>query len=156
MRALEFVVRGTPVPQGDLSASSIGKGKVRLYHSNAKELRPWRDAIAGAANDALNGAEPLEGPVQLDVLFTIARPATHFLPANSRRARRELRLDAPMWHAETPDVDKLARACLDALSGVAYVDDKQVAALSARSRWQSDTFPNAGAAIRVTSLPVTA
>ena len=36
--ALSFDVAGDPVPQGDLTSSS----RARLYHANAKSLRPWR------------------------------------------------------------------------------------------------------------------
>ena len=34
-----------------------------------------------------------------------------------------------------PDLDKLCRAALDAMTGVVYVDDAQVAILSAAKEW---------------------
>jgi crossover junction endodeoxyribonuclease RusA len=38
----------------------------------------------------------------------------------------------PRHAGDAPDLDKLCRAVLDALTGVAWLDDKQVVALDAR------------------------
>jgi Holliday junction resolvase RusA-like endonuclease len=38
----------------------------------------------------------------------------------------------PRRQGDAPDLDKLVRAVLDALTGIAYLDDKQVVAINAR------------------------
>jgi Holliday junction resolvase RusA-like endonuclease len=103
----------------------------------------------------MDGRPLLDGPVALEVEFRPApRPARHWLPVNARRLLRVLRLDAPVWHASTPDIDKLCRAVLDALTSVAWVDDRQVARLVASKRWP-DEGEAPGASIRVRRLEAT-
>ena len=103
----------------------------------------------------MDGHPLLEGPVALEVEFRpAARPARHWLPANARRLLRVLRLDAPVHHASAPDIDKLCRAVMDALSSVVWVDDRQVARLVASKRWP-DEGEAPGASIRVRRLAET-
>ena len=54
--------------------------------------------------------ETLQGPVGIELIFSIARPKT------VKRRRPHVR----------PDLDKYIRAALDALTGIAYGDDEQV------------------------------
>ena len=151
MKALELVVRGIPVPQGALARNPQGA----LYHRDAKRLDAWRGAIAGAANDQLAGAAPIDGPVRLDVTFVLPRPASHYLPANRSRSIRILRADAPVFVAVPGDLDKLVRACFDALSQVAFRDDALVADLRARKVYETESL-RVGARVRISSLAVTA
>jgi Holliday junction resolvase RusA-like endonuclease len=146
-------VRGTPVPQG--SGRSFLAGGRAVHVTTSAPLLAWRSAIATEARAAMDGRPLLEGPVALEVEFRpAARPASHWLPANARRLLRVLRLDAPVWHASAPDIDKLCRAVLDAMTSVAWVDDRQVGRLVASKRWPADGEAP-GASIRVHRLPET-
>lgn len=80
--------------------------------------------MALAARAAHTGP-PLDGSVRVKCLFTFARPKRH------RRANGDLRDDAPWWHGTRPDVDKLCRAILDAITGIVIGDDGQVCELVA-------------------------
>lgn len=147
--AVEFVVMGEPVPQGDLSAS-VGKGRrVRLYHANAKALDPWRAAVAEAAGREVAGRTLVEGVVEFGAVFVTGRPMGHF---RTGRFRDLLRDDAPAaWDCEGgADLDKLTRAVLDALSGFVYVDDRQVVRFGAVWRRWADPGeePHATATVR--------
>lgn len=102
---------GEPVPQGSLS---FFKG--RAVHTNHKYLHPWRNKIAEELRPRLLVSD---GPVEVDLRFTIRRPRT------VTRSDPTVR----------PDLDKLVRAVLDALTGVAYEDDSQVIRLSASKRY---------------------
>ena len=97
-----------------------------------------------------------DGPVALEVDFRpAARPARHWLPANARRLLRVLRLDAPVGTTQrSPTSTSSARAVLDALSSVVWVDDRQVARLVASKRWP-DEGEAPGASIRVRRLAAT-
>jgi Holliday junction resolvase RusA-like endonuclease len=146
-------VRGTPVPQG--SGRSFVSGGQAVHVTRTAPLLAWRGAIATEARAAMDGRPLLEGPVALEVEFRpAARPASHWLPANARRPLRVLRLDAPVHHAGAPDIDKLCRALMDALSSVVWVDDRQVARLVASKRWP-DEGEAPGATISVRTLSVT-
>lgn len=56
-----------------------------------------------------------------------------FLPRPKRT-----KLDSPR-----PDLDKLVRSCLDAMTGVIYADDSQVVRVTASKRWADAEGPGA-------------
>ena len=147
MTRLEFIVRGLPVAQGSARAFIAGKRAYIATEANnpRSPLGAWRTAIATEARAAM-GDEPLfDGPVSVDVFFGMPRPKSHYLPANNRRIAVELRPDAPLAHSGTPDLDKLSRAMLDALTNVVWRDDGQVAELRARKGYMD----RPGASVRV-------
>ena len=118
---LTVEVLGVPVPQGSLKA--LGRG--RLTHSNGEQLRPWRESVTWHLRQAAAVAgvvEPWDGPVGVLATFTLPRP-----PSAPRRR----------WAPDRkPDLDKLLRAVLDALtaSGV-VVDDARVVQANARKEY---------------------
>jgi crossover junction endodeoxyribonuclease RusA len=132
---LDFDVRGTPVPQGS-SRAFVVQGKAILVTGAGKgPLAAWRHAIATEARRTVEDHPPLTGPVTVALAFRFPRPKSHWLPANARRPAAELRLDAPVFVTSKPDADKLARAALDALTGVVFGDDAQVSTLSVVKRY---------------------
>ena len=72
-------------------------------------------------------ARPLNGPVAVRCEFVFTRPKSH------TRAER-----AVPSKTTKPDGDKLLRCTLDALTGIAYVDDAQVADMRAVKRWAAE------------------
>lgn len=128
MSSICFAVRGVPVPQGSLVRSPAGG----LYHGGGSRLALWRGAVRAQAQVAMGERSPLAGPLAVIVEATFARPRSHY---RSGRHSGELRADAPECHAQAPDVDKVARALLDALAGVVYRDDRQVVGLVASRHW---------------------
>ena len=81
-------------------------------------LKPWREAVR---QEALRTREPLAlGPVTLELAFRFVRPKAHF------NSKGELKPSAPMRVITKPDLDKLQRSTLDALTGVLFKDDSQV------------------------------
>ncbi len=99
---------------------SFGPG--RMVHSNPG-LTMWRNEIAIAART--EGVTLQEGPVDLVLLFQMPRGKT---------VKRELP------HVR-PDLDKLCRAVLDALEGIAYTDDGQVCRITADKRYARHDDP---------------
>jgi Holliday junction resolvase RusA-like endonuclease len=140
---ITFTVHGLPAPQGSKRAIvNPHTKKVALLESSAR-VAPWRSDVRDAAIDALTLAydglpSPLPGPVAVELAFRFPRPQAHYLPVNSRRSRRALQPSAPIWPAGKPDLDKLARAVLDALTGLVWVDDAQVVDLGLRKRFADD------------------
>ena len=107
---IEFTLEGVkPVPQG--SMRHIGNG--RMIHNKAAELAIFRTAIALVAKRHF--PTPLENSIAIEIEFGLQKPRT------VKRAEPTV----------PPDLDKLVRAVLDALTGVAYVDDSQVTSLKA-------------------------
>lgn len=125
--ALRFRVGGLPVPEGSMSGYLRG-GKIRIVPQNQKALKRWRGDVAKACEITLLGDlawKPMTGPVMLALTFGFARPVSH--PKG--------RTTWPTGKGTTGDVDKLARAVLDALTGLAYRDDAQVVTVLAAKDW---------------------
>jgi crossover junction endodeoxyribonuclease RusA len=57
MEGVAFTVRGLPAPQG--SKRHVGGG--RMVESSAN-VKPWRADVRAAAEDAMNGHLPFDGP----------------------------------------------------------------------------------------------
>ena len=107
-----FFVPGRAVPQGSLKFING-----HAIHVRANDLAVWRATIANCARHAQVG-KAQEG-VEINVIFQLARPKTVKRKEPHKR----------------PDIDKLARAVLDALTGVAYEDDEQVVKLTASKEY---------------------
>ena len=131
---VEIIVRGTPVAQGSKRVVGAGAGKARAIETNAHRLAPWRSTVSAAAVYAMDGADPISGPVHVSVDFTFARPQHHF--GSGRNAER-LKPSAPTYRANAPDLDKLLRAVFDGLTGIVFRDDAQVAVVTASKRYGS-------------------
>jgi len=123
---VEFHVLGQPVPQG--SKRAFGKNIVEVADAR---LRSWRHDIAAIASKEMNGA-PFTGPVAVQLHFFFARPKGHY---GTGRNTGRLRPTAPVAPGVKPDLDKLVRAVLDALTGVAFRDDSLVVSLVAGKQY---------------------
>ena len=149
----EFSVVGTPIPQGSNRAFIRG-GKPRIVAGNQGPLERWRGDVRSAVRPALGRwtgpGLPIAGPVGMRLDFRFARPKGHYHPANSRRAAPELRAGAPATPANGPDLDKLCRAVLDALTAVVYVDDALVVQLGATKAYADQAPP--GVDVKVVAL----
>ena len=55
------------------------------------------------------------------------------MPTSWSKAKRLAHVRQP--HTQKPDADNFAKAALDGLQGVAYMDDAQVWQVEARKRW---------------------
>lgn len=115
--AITFSVPGDPVPQPRPRVSTRG-GFARAYVPAKHPVHAYRASIADAARAAGAGVhgEPVE--VVIDLVF--ARPKSHL-------RKKGLAKDAPKL--PRVDLDNCAKAALDALNGVAWEDDSQVARL---------------------------
>lgn len=143
--AVVFEVAGEPRPQGSKQAYVV-KGRAIVTERGRATLGPWRAQIAATAAGLLE--EPLTGPLAVCLAFTFTRPKSHY---RTGRHAAELRDDAPRAHSTRPDVDKLARAVLDALTGIAFRDDGQVSELSATKRFSD----RAGVTVTIAPLEAT-
>jgi Holliday junction resolvase RusA-like endonuclease len=128
---LSFQVIGHPEPAGSKRAFQHPKTGRIVVTDAAKKSRPWKQEIAGAADVqmGLAGLGLFDGPLVVELLFVLARPKGHY---GTGRNSRLVKSSAPVFPATRPDVDKLSRAVLDALTGTVYRDDAQIVVKVAR------------------------
>lgn len=105
---LRLVVRGLPAPQG--SKRHVGRG---ILVESSKHVRPWRDAVRTEAAAAWNGRPPLDEALEVGMVFTFARPRSHY---RTGRNAHLLRDGAPKHPTKPPDASKLIRSTEDALT----------------------------------------
>lgn len=121
---LSLIARGTPKPQGSKKAFVVN-GRAVMIDDDKGGLNEWRGTVEKSAKGAMvaSGFEgPVEGPLAVAVLFQIERPKS------VKRALPHVR----------PDIDKLQRAVLDALTAAGvWKDDGQVTTISARKVYGS-------------------
>lgn len=115
---ISFTVPGVPQVQGNHRVSKHGY----TYDTN-KDLKPWRRTVALVAKQAMNKqrAEPMTGPVHLDLEFAMPRT-------------KAMKTDPPPPMTQRPDSSKLQRAIEDALTGIVYQDDSQITHLTVHKR----------------------
>jgi len=126
MTWLEVTVEGSPVPQG--SFRHVGNG--RIISANPK-LNAWRQTIADQVSQQ-TAVRLIEAPTTVRLVFTLPRPKSVSIKRRSTPTTK-------------PDLDKLIRATLDAISLPKYVqlltDDSIVTDIHAAKRYADHTPP---------------
>ena len=114
-------IPGVPRPMGSKQAFVRG-GRAIVVDTNRDTLATWkRDCVAWCAK-AKEGT--LTGAVLVNLEFRLPRPKHHY---GTGRNATQLRAAAPQFPTRTPDIDKLARVLLDALTHAGVIgDDAQV------------------------------
>lgn len=133
MTSITFFVPGLPKPQGSKKAFIRPGAKFpTMIESAGKPLKDWRETVEAFAKRV---GLSLPGQVKVYLDFRLPRPKSHF---HTGKRAGQLRPEAPEWHAQKPDIDKLSRAVLDALTNVVIEDDSRVVKLIAGKRFDSE------------------
>lgn len=64
--------------------------------------------------------------------------AFYQVPKSKSKSQRERMLAGGVWPMKKPDCDNIAKVILDALNGIAYLDDRQVVRLSVEKRYSAN------------------
>src|SRR3989337_562709 len=131
---ITFAVRGLPATQGSTRAFVV-KGKP-IITTTTKGLAAWRRLVAdGTQNHAPQ--ELWGGPISMRLHFGLPKPKS--APKTKRT-----------WPDKRPDLDKLVRAVLDALTGIVFRDDAQVVRMFASKDYG---VPGVTVEVRTEGLP---
>lgn len=143
-------VLGIPAQQGSKNARYVPKmGRAVVYEQTSKKLKPWRQEMAACLNEAMHASSwtTLDEPAEVEITFFHPRPKAHY---GTGRNAGVLKATAPSWKSTMPDIDKLTRSVLDALTASAVIkDDSRVARLVVEDRWA-----DAAAGARITVRPL--
>lgn len=130
-------IPGVPAPQG--SKRFLGKsarGRVRMVESSDR-VAPWRADVRSKVEEVMrNGGaeEPTSAAVVLSARFVFVRPKSHYGTGRNSELVKQSAPRLPM-DSNRGDLDKLLRAVLDAMTGIAFADDGQVAQINAGKEW---------------------
>lgn len=112
---IQFTVYGRPQPQGSMKAF-IPKGWQRpILTSDNKKMKPWRQEVIGTIASLRYNMIKRPQAVKVEAEFCFKKPKS--------LSRKQAYL------TKKPDLDKLARALLDCLTGLLIEDDAQVCQL---------------------------
>jgi crossover junction endodeoxyribonuclease RusA len=125
---ISFTVSGHAKPKGSMRAF-VPKGWKRPILTNASSsTKVWEQSVRLVAQEFAYAYTT--DPIRVRLRFHLPRPKS----LSSRASRA---------HTKRPDLDKLIRACLDAMTGVLWKDDSQVFSLSAIKCYAiADEAPN--------------
>ena len=107
-----------------------GKGRPRanwrqrVVHTPAATVR-YEKMVAAEATEAMRrqGVAKIEGAVRMDLIIRLTPPQS------TSKAKRASMLSGEIRPTKKPDVDNVVKAIGDALNGVAFADDVQIASL---------------------------
>ncbi len=119
---LAFRVDGEPVAQPRHRIAARGR-YAKAYIPRDHAIHAWKWAIEEAAREEAQriGWVPLKGvALAVSMVFLFERP----------------RSNKTYWHTQRPDLDNLAKAVLDALHGIAFLDDAVVDEMKLRKEWR--------------------
>jgi crossover junction endodeoxyribonuclease RusA len=137
-RVVSFEVFGIAQPKGSTKSFAFKRPDQSLgtrTTSDNPNLQQWAALVRQVAQMKAGGVFfARETAVEVEIRFALPRPSSL-----ARRVVHDVR---------KPDIDKLARGVLDALSGVLFHDDAQVIDLRVGKRYAGADEP-ASAAIRV-------
>lgn len=123
--------RANGLPKGQPRPRAFVRGnRAAVYNPSTAE--GWKSSVALACRE-IEGAL-MHFPLSVSLTFFMPRPKSHI------RTTGALKPSAPVYiHDGKPDADNLAKAVLDALTGIrAWLDDDQVCELVVKKYWESD------------------
>lgn len=159
MTEIVLHVTGLPAPQGSKKAwVNKHTGRAQMREQSSDRISLWRQDVKAAAQEWVentdDGLGPLEGPLDLRIIFQFPRPKTHYRSGKS--TSHLLRDNAPAYPATrgVGDADKCARSTMDALvTAGMFADDSQVVHLDVWEVYADHGFLP-GAFIGLRTLPL--
>jgi Holliday junction resolvase RusA-like endonuclease len=144
---IQFVVYGTPAPQGSKRALGRTPSGRTIIVENSPKVKPWRADVKAACERQLEyGVEPFACAVIIDLIFSFMRPKT------------VSRMKRP-YPSVAPDLGKLARSTEDAItSSGLWIDDSLVVEYGRLAKVycgeDQDALSRPGVRVRIREKPV--
>ena len=132
MKAISLRIPITPTPKGRPRVSILG-GHAHAY--TPKKTADYERDIAYHYTRACGGFM-YDRDQALTVRIEFGMP----IPKSTPKSRKDAIIEGIIKHIKKPDVDNLVKAVLDALNGVAWVDDSQIVRLIAEKRYSTEPY----------------
>ncbi len=116
----------------ELAGEPKGKGRPRFTRNGIAftpaTTRRYEAALRYAAQEAMSGGAPLDGPLAVTVT------ATFPIPTSWSKKKQQAALAGMVAHTCRPDVDNLIKS-IDGLNQVCWADDRQIVTALIRKRY---------------------
>ena len=121
---ITFVAHGVPAPKG--STKAFVRGGRAIVVNDCERTKPWQAIVMHAAIEAMDMRRMMQvGPLRVRCSFRLPRPKSLLKRDGTPRDERKT-------PSVKPDLDKLVRALLDALTDAGcWVDDVHVVSVEA-------------------------
>ena len=116
---MTFTIEGQAVPQGRPRFTRYG------HAYDPKKSRDYKEQVALAASLAMRGQSAFEKGTPLKCMISVWLK----MPARFTKKQKELAEKEILRPTTKPDADNLAKAITDAMNGIVYADDAQIAEL---------------------------
>lgn len=124
---MKFVIEGRP--QGKARARTFYNSRLGKMQSITPEKTKSYEDLIRWSYKAAGGTYLGKGQ------FTVAIRAIYEVPASYPKKKREAALRGEIRPCVKPDVDNITKVILDALNGVAYIDDSGVIAVTVEKEY---------------------
>lgn len=146
---ISLFVIGTPRTAGSKKAFRDKAGTVHLTH-DGQYTKAWMDKVSWFALKKVGRMCLLNEALLLRLTFYMQRPQAHFGTGRNAGVLKEWAIIAE--HTKKPDLTKLTRAVEDALTGVIWKDDSQVARQETSKQYCDNDGQKPGVLIEVETL----
>jgi len=124
--SIQFEIPGPPVAKGRARAFVRG-GKVG--HFTPKKTEAYESSVRLFAAQAMAGAAPMDGPIELTVIAFLP------IPPSWPKKKQADALAGSLRPTGRPDLDNIVKAVKDGMNGIVWRDDSQVVDLAAGKRY---------------------
>jgi Holliday junction resolvase RusA-like endonuclease len=125
---ISFFVPGPPTAKGRAKVGRVG-GHVRMF--TPEKTVKYESTVALFASQAMGDRNLFDGPVALDLLLLMG------VPVSWSGKKRNLALSGEIIPETKPDCSNVLKAVEDAMNGIVFLDDKQIADLNVKKRYAS-------------------
>jgi Holliday junction resolvase RusA-like endonuclease len=130
VRVVSFTVPGLPAPW---TSPRRGRGRGCIPTPASERAKAWQTLIRIEATKAMRGREKIVGPVGLVLSFVMGKDG----PSLTVIAEQLEDEPGALLHTGKPDLTNLVKCAEDALKGIVFKDDCQVAGLTAHKFWSA-------------------
>lgn len=135
---VHFWIEHEPVAQPRPRFVRRGAFVKAISNPKGSRIEKFKAAARAEAEKAFAGIEPMHGPLRLHATFILPRP-------------KSMKGDHCERHIKRPDIDNLLKGLKDSMTGVCWLDDKQVCAVSS-SKWYAAKGEKPGVIVEVEEL----
>lgn len=127
-------VVGAPMGKERPRATSFG-GYAHIY--TPKKTQSYEARFASAWNDKYPTLEPTTRAIRVEILCWFPLLKSDYKKSGALTKSGERKISGEEKPTKKPDLDNIAKAILDGLNGVAFVDDSQITCLMVSKRYSN-------------------